>query len=480
MATGDVNIVIEAQDNASFKLEQVAKETENTVKQIKSVGETTKKSTEVVGVLANTLGQTGLGSYAGQFAALTEKISAFSEVMKTGGTGALAFKAGLAGLVGVIAFQIGNALGNVIFQTEEWTEELEKANAAAKELSSINLSSLSLQFSGERTDIELIRDPAAKQAAYESLFETLSTNVAETENQVKRQAAIVDEWSAAWFKFGERAASAEQSEAALEADRERLKLLTEQKNEIERLLTVEKDREAIRKANADNERAASFIDGLKSEIELLRAKKSELNEIAAANNTANLSQAGLAQQLLDERDLLKAKQAQAAEVEKTTLALERQLAVQRAGVDALQNNQGGDASKLGEDAIKRQEQLLLATNDAERERIRILQEQIAIQEKQNATVMELQKTEAELAKARQDEEARKEAEAAAMRQAMANVQPGVQATESRLLTRGPAERGIDKIAKNTEKTVEAINNLETKVANLKLTLENPVVMEFAT
>jgi len=184
--------------------------------------------------------------------------------------------------------------------------------------------------------------------------------------------------------------------------------------------------------------------------------------------------------LLDERDLLKAKQAQAAEVEKTTLALERQLAVQRAGVDALQNNQGGDASKLGEDAIKRQEQLLLATNDAERERIRILQEQIAIQEKQNATVMELQKTEAELAKARQDEEARKEAEAAAMRQAMANVQPGVQATESRLLTRGPAERGIDKIAKNTEKTVEAINNLETKVANLKLTLENPVVMEFAT
>ena len=455
----DVTIVLEAQDKASVVLEQVAKSVENNVKQIKGVGDTTKKSTELVGQLANALGQTGLGSYAGQFAALTEKVSAFSEVMKAGNGGALAFKAGLVGLVGVIAFQIGNALGNVIFQTKEWTKALEEANAKSKELAQLNLSSLGRQFADARTDIELIRDPEGKRQAYQALFDQLNENVAGTENQVRRQAAVVAEWEAAWFKFGERAASADMDTAQLEADRERLKLLTQQRDELQRMMGVEKEREAIRQTNNEIERGNQFIANLKAEVELLGTKADAVNELTAANNTYNLSQATLAQQLLDQRDALKLEQERAAAVEKTVQELERKLAVEQ----------------QGEEAIKRQEQLALATNDAERERIALIQEQIAAQQEHNEAVEQLKKIEEEAAKAREKEQQDRLKEQERQRQAIANVPTSVTGAQSRLLTRGNTDRGIDKVAKNTEKTVAKLEEVRTTLELFRPTFTTPTI-----
>ena len=90
----DVKIVLEAQDKASAVLEQVAKKVEDNVKQIRSTGEATKKSTELVGTFANALGDTGLGSFAGQLGGIIEKASAFSETMKDGAGNSLECVAG--------------------------------------------------------------------------------------------------------------------------------------------------------------------------------------------------------------------------------------------------------------------------------------------------------------------------------------------------------------------------------------------------
>lgn len=455
----DVTIVLEAQDKASVVLEQVAKSVENNVKQIRGVGAATKSTTDVVGKLAGALGQTGLGSYAGQFGQLTNEVAKFSEMMKAGNGGALAFKAGLVGLVGVIAFQVGNALGNVIFQTKEWTKALEEANAKSKELAQLNLSSLSRQFADSRTDIELIRDPEGKRQAYQALFDQLNANVAGTENQVRRQAAVVAEWEAAWFKFGERAASADMDAAQLDADRERLKLLTQQRDELQRMMGVEKEREAIRQTNNEIERGNQFIANLKAEVELLSTKADAVNELTAANNTYNLSQATLAQQLLDQRDALKLEQERAAAVEKTVQELERKLAVEQ----------------QGEEAIKRQEQLALATNDIERERIRLLQEQIAAQQEQNAAVEQLKKIEEEAAKAREKEQQDRLKEQERQRQAIANVPTSITGTQSRLLTRGNADRGMDKVAKNTEKTVAKLEEVRTTLETFRPTFTTPTI-----
>ncbi len=129
-----VKILIEADDQASRKIAAAAKNVETSVKNIKTTGEQAKKSTEFFGSIANALGGSELGAYASQIAGITEKTSQFAEVQKLGGAGALAFKAGLAGVAGVIAFGIGKALGDVIFQTSKWTEEMAKATRESDRL----------------------------------------------------------------------------------------------------------------------------------------------------------------------------------------------------------------------------------------------------------------------------------------------------------------------------------------------------------
>lgn len=439
--SADVEIILDAEDRATAKLRAAAAQLEATGKKIKDTGEATKKSTELFGQLASLLGGSEIAGVASQFAGLTEKVSGFSDVLKAGNSGALVFKAGLVGLVGVIAFQVGNALGNVIFQTEKWTKALEDANNKAKELAQLNLDSLSRQFAGDQTDIELIVDPEAKEAAYKKLFAQLDANVSGTEAKVRQQAKVVEEWGNAWFKFGERAASAQQATDELESDRERLKLLTEQREQLRAILTVEKERDAVRQANAEIARGNAFIDGLKSEIELLSAKKDAINEITAANNTYNLSQATLAQQLLEQRDALKLEQERQAALDKTIESLEKQLQVEQ----------------LGKDEAQRQEQLALARNDAERERIELLQQQIQKAQEQRTIAEQIKKTQEEAAKAEAQALDKKiadaEQEVNAMRAGMAQGSSGVGATEGRLITRGNAGSDQKKALKAAESSL---------------------------
>lgn len=109
-----------------------------------------------------------------------------------------------------------------------------------------------------------------------------------------------------------------------------------------------------------------------------------------------------------------------------------------------------DVAQLGEDAVKEQEQLALARNDAERERITLLQEQLFAQKQLNEAAEEKGKKDEELAK-------KKEAEAR-------KTGPGaLRAVESRFLTRGPA----NDTAKQLLEEAKAQKELQRQ-ANLKL------------
>ena len=134
MTTASAKVIIDAEDLASKKIADAARNVDRSIKSIKETGQKAKASTELFGTLANTLGGSQLGQYAGQLGQLTEKVSQFSEVSKAGGAGALAFKAGLASVVAVIAFQVGKAFGNVIFQTEKMERAFNRTKEAAAEL----------------------------------------------------------------------------------------------------------------------------------------------------------------------------------------------------------------------------------------------------------------------------------------------------------------------------------------------------------
>ena len=163
--------------------------------------------------------------------------------------------------------------------------------------------------------------------------------------------------------------------------------------------------------------------------------------------------------MLDQRDALKLEQEQAAAVEKTIAELERKLAVEQ----------------QGEEQVKNQERLLIATNDAERERIALLQEQIAAQQEQNEIAQKIQKAEEELSKARKQESERAAADEVRRQQAIANVPTSITGTQSRLLTRGPADRGIDKVAKNTEKTVAKLEEVKTTLETFRPSFVTPTI-----
>jgi hypothetical protein len=303
-----VKILIEADDQASQKIAAAAKNVEASVKNIKSTGDQAKKSTEFIGAIAGALGGSEIASYAGQLAGLTDKVSQFSEIQKAGGAGAFAFKAGLVAATGAIAFGIGNAIGNVIFQTAAWTEKMKEATAQADKLAAAAMKFGDVRFSEAREDIELIRDPDAKQAAYEQLLGKLNKDIAGVEAQAKQSKKAADEWAAAWQITGDRKGFAEQAKKENEQDKERLAQLSDQRAELEKLLNERtKNNELLKEENALKDKSDAYLKSLQDELELLSATKDEAIEINAARNTADEASKKSAASLLSQIELIKEK-----------------------------------------------------------------------------------------------------------------------------------------------------------------------------
>ncbi len=364
-----VNIIIDADDQASRKVEAAARNVENNIKQIRATGEQAKKSTEFFGVIASSLGGTELGAYASQLGAITEKTSQFAEVQKLGGAGALAFKAGLVGVVGVLGFQVGQALGNVIFETERWQGELTKATEKSDKLLASMIELKNFNFSRDQEEISLIRDPEEQAAATKALLDNIENQIkdkrasinsilaseekqksvddddftsmfglnkerqAEVAKQVAEGEKLIENLAAQATQIRrnndetaqriklkrEENALAAKNDSAVEALRTEIDLLQGKQtflSENHRLLTEERDMikekikledEELRKKEAQESRSNSFLEGLRQEVALLKAKGDEVFKIEAAGKTFGAEANAEAAQLLKERDLLQQK-----------------------------------------------------------------------------------------------------------------------------------------------------------------------------
>ena len=179
MASESVKILIEAEDKASGQAAAAGKNIEAAVGKIKDVGGKAKASTEFIGVLAGQLGGTEFASAAAGIAGITEKVGQFSEVMKTGGAGALAFKAGIGALVGVMSFQLGKTIGEMVFGTDNVASRMEQASKEADRFADSLVRIASTNVSNKMEDIELIRDPDQKQEAAKALFDDINKQVDE-------------------------------------------------------------------------------------------------------------------------------------------------------------------------------------------------------------------------------------------------------------------------------------------------------------
>jgi hypothetical protein len=163
MAGDAIKIVIEAEDKASAQAINASRNIENAVKGVKETGQKAKASTEFIGVLAGQLGGSQFQAAASGVAAITEKVGQFSEVMKAGGVGAMAFQAGVTLLVTTLSFNLGKAIGESIFGVQELKDEFGEARAQIEGFTQSMISAADKGFKEKLEDISLIKDPAKQQ-----------------------------------------------------------------------------------------------------------------------------------------------------------------------------------------------------------------------------------------------------------------------------------------------------------------------------
>jgi hypothetical protein len=442
----------------------------------KEMGGKAKSTTEFVGTLAALTGNSDLAGFAGQLAGITDKVGAFSDVAKGGGVGALAFKLGLVGLVGTLAVGAGKAIGDWAFDTKKLADEMEAAKMKSQELNAALIAMNSAFINEQREDIELIRDPEEKKAAYASLLDTLNRDLAGVQGNVRAGEKAVKEWSEAWQITGERKALAEMAAADLANDKARLAELTKQRNELMKITSERAaQNELIRQQNAAQDRSEDYIQSLRDEVELLKASKEERLAIEAARNTTAEDQ-GEAEQLLRERDALLAKAEAAKELEQVQ---------QRAQEE--QERAAAQAKQKAESDIKRIEDI----KKAERERLELQRIEIE-QGKEAAKVRALMNQGVDEASAKKiaAEEAaiemlKERKEKAKSIEKSSGLLPSVNAQESRLLTRGRVERvdqlvqiasDIASVAASTQKTAEAAALAASELEQIQINTANALLM----
>lgn len=425
-----VEVVISADDQATEVVDNVADNIDARVKRIKEVGGRAKASTEFIGTLASTLGGSELASYAGGIAQLTERISAFSEVSKGGGAGALAFKAGLLGVAAVAGYKIGTMIGDWAFETEKWTKQLAAANdllrASGTALNQIEAVKLNFrvekaELGGEVEQRKLLNQLINETAAVEQKIQETKAE------QLKDNEGIV---GYARYFAGNAEIIAEANKAELDVHQQKLDLLNQEKNALIAKLSPQRDEiETLKQAQALKERNRSYIEGLQNEVALLKASKEERAAIEAGQRAGGDTESALRiESLLREKQAIEEKQ----EAEK---AAEEE----RKKADEDAKKRAEEIEKIKQNEVKRlKEQEILLNQGKEAARAFALEQQGLDEATAKRLAAEQERID-KMASRQQD--------------------PGTQqAVQGRLLTRGTQDRTKELIDVNKEikKVLEGI------------------------
>jgi hypothetical protein len=485
MASESVKILIEAEDLASAKIAQASQKIEQNVKDIKSVGQKAKASTEFIGQLANQLGGSEIAGFAGQLAGLTEKVSQFSEVSKAGGAGAFAFKAGIVGLVGAMSFGFGQAIGNAIFETDRWKKELEGATEASKKLNAELIRFSDLRIGDQIQSISLLGSPEEQEKATAALVESLRDQA--------RQAAKISADSRAELKamstfdddaniFGSLGVetNAKQRRDELELQ---IKLqddlsnsISKQAVELERKLNFEMQNAKVAKQTAETQASSNYIASLREQLAIEKAigdEKFKLEAQKTAKGTDVSVAAGLLKELDAQKQLVEAANKAAREKEQK---IKEEEASRKRIIDLISNENQKNQERLvllgrGTDVIAEMQKKLAdpATTQSEAERLKIQTKILQDLDRQRGTESQMQserlqaakaiafiqqgvsQTEAERLAAESERISRLEKDKQNREEVNKTLMQPQEAFQSRFLTRGPMSNPNERLEKEAEK-----------------------------
>jgi hypothetical protein len=449
---------------------QLKQQLESSGESLKGVGKNAKGAGDAVSAFASATGSPEIGAFTGKLGMASNELAKFRDMAGQAGSGAMAFKAGLVGMVAVLSFQIGSAIGNALFQTQKWKEELEAAKREAERLDAALLAASSRRFKLELDEISVIRDPEEQSRETAKLLKGIEKQIDDKNKQIQDKLNAEEDFNTAWFGSPEdRAAMRDTS-----VEEKQLELLRQQRDVLKE--STSERRKAIedkRKENALIDQSQAYVESLKQEVDFLQATREQQIELEASRRAMG-DDVGFAEQLLRERDAILAKQQAARDAE-----AEKKRAAERQKAEDERRAQ----------AIKREIERIKNAEEAERQRLKIAR--IAIEQgKEAAKVASLVAQGIDEATAKQlaaeeaaidllKEKSKVKDEKVAGPKAAGP--QSLQASESRFLTRGPGQRPeelwkriadevqklqkpMDVVAKATEKAADETEKVATNTA----------------
>jgi hypothetical protein len=422
----------------------------------------TKTGAEFFGAIAGMAGGSEIASIAGQIGGLTEKTSQFGEVAKMGGANAMLFKTGLVAAAGAIGFQVGSALGNVIFQTEKFNTELEKSVANLNKLEQVQLNQLRERLSEFKIDLEFAPD---QEAAVNDQIEQLKAELVGYENGAKSARSAVaalqeqgslgvgDAFQSSTGQLitlgqyletytGDYQALLAEKQRELEQDQTKAELMREQIKELENIIGREKERNEIRAQREEEKRSAEFLQGLRDELESIQAEiDGKSNELRARRGAGGTFEDDEALRLIEATNAAKK---QLEEQQKAERQKEQDAEKEKQRIKSIEDLKQKELDKLEEEAV------LLTKGKEAAHALRLEKQGIAKEDAERIAAAQ-----AEIDKLKQLESAKSERP------------QNLQAVESRLLTRGAStEDPAKKTEQHAKKTAEAVERHTKLLADI--------------
>ena len=381
MAVTPVEYLIKANDEFTPIMSRVAESVVSSRQQVDAITKSSKASAEAFNTLGNALGGLPFGQQLSQFAALTERINQLNANLGTSRLQVLGMGAAMATATAVGAFQLGKGIGDLIFQTQKYNDQVDQGIRQSNELAS-RLANLAQQQRQERAqEIELIRDPEKKAQAQKEYLDSLNRELAGTQSQMRAAQKELERHTNQWTIWrGERAASMKMAANEVEQARQRARAIEEERDAIVRRNRIEAEQGPIIALNKKRDAHDQTVDAIKRQIIQLRIGNDEYQKQVELSNATTAAQREFVISLQKRREILQKAEADRQKAEQERLKseqasdsylqnLEAQLRLVRDGQEAADEYRAKLAG-VSEQAIaegRRLRQEIAKFSDAEKE-----------------------------------------------------------------------------------------------------------------
>ena len=379
MAAESVEIILDGVDNASPAFTAVAG-------QMKKTADTGQKLSGVFSKIFGSLGLDQLQAFSGEFGNISGQMKELGDAGEKGGAGMMVAKAGIAAAVAAAAFNIGEMIGNWVFETERWKQALKDALDEANKGEQQVREKLDKQFQLRLKIAETAPMEEQKQAELKTLQEQIQRDIQFQRDFLKMREQELATAEAGNY-FGMTQGDVDKAKADLDNEKKKLELLQEQNQELQDIRNPSaeqqmldarlKNNEEIKKANDEalaaeqrrfqewsknwDDQKKAQEDQLKKEDDYLAAlqlRNEELTNGKRAADEMKASMAGISEEVIlqgrelaIQNELLEAQQKLADEQKKKDEERQKAFAQTTAPLQAVQSRLLSRVSTGGGDRV---------------------------------------------------------------------------------------------------------------------------------